>query len=587
MKHPWRGAAFAVATGLGLTGPGVAVEFEKGELYGSWDTTVSYGAGWRIEERDDSLVGKVNLNPAVGLLSSAQQLQAPGRFSANTDDGNLNYDDGDLISNAVKITTELGFSWRNYGGFFRASAFYDFENEDRDELSDRAKDFVGSDARLLDAYLYANWELGEKPLSVRLGRQFVSWGESTFIQGGINVVNPVDVSKLRVAGAELKEAFLPSDMIWASLDITDQLSLEGLYMFEFENIDPDPAGTYFSTNDFGTPGGEFVMLGFGLADEGTPGLTVPRRFDRSPSDSGQFGLALRYYWPELNETEFGLYYLKYHSRLPLLSGISITTVSPESGRYFVEYPEDIDLLGLSFNTTVGTWALQGELSYRDDQPLQVDDVELLFAALSPLNALIPNPARRFTSQLGTFGVGQEIQGYQRHEVAQLQVTLTKLYGPSNPFRAQQIAVVGEVGMTHVLDLPDQSHLRYQGDGTDTGGGGSIAQGGSLINPVTQVEGFPTDFSWGYRVAARLDYSNAFGTPINVSPRVAFNHDVNGITPGPGGNFIEDRKSLTLGVGGNYLERWTGDIAYTRFFGAGAFNLLRDRDFLTFSIAYSF
>ena len=36
---------------------------------------------------------------------------------------------------------------------------------------------------------------------------------------GINVVNPIDVSKLRVAGAELKEAFLPVDMIWGSFEM--------------------------------------------------------------------------------------------------------------------------------------------------------------------------------------------------------------------------------------------------------------------------------------------------------------------------------------------------------------------------------
>ena len=54
----------------------------------------------------------------------------------------------------------------------------------------------------------------------------INWGESTFIQGGINVVNPVDVSRLRVAGAELKEAFLPINSIWpAVLPVLAPISL--------------------------------------------------------------------------------------------------------------------------------------------------------------------------------------------------------------------------------------------------------------------------------------------------------------------------------------------------------------------------
>ena len=77
--------------------------------------------------------------------------------------------------------------------------------------------------------------------------------------------------------------------------------------------------------------------------------------------------------------------------------------------------------------------------------------------------------------------------------------------------------------------------------------------GRLNNPETQHDGFPTAFSWGYRIAARADYNNAFGTSFTLSPRVAFNHDVNGTTPGPGGNFVEDRKSLTLVHKGQHTE----------------------------------
>jgi hypothetical protein len=603
---------------LGLVSLANAISFNKGDFSGSWDTTISYGVSLRAEDRDDDLIGKANINPFVGALPLDQQINAPGRFSINSDDGNLNYDKWDKVSNALKITTEFGFSYKSFGGFFRGSSFYDFTNDSKKELSDTAREFVGHKTRLLDAYLYKDFELGTHAGTVRLGRQVVSWGESTFIQQGINIINPVDVSKIRVAGAELREAFLPIDMVYASLDLTSNLSIEALYMLEFEQIDPDPAGTYFSGNDFATPGGEYVALGFGLVpefsqvgtfDQGAAfhpdpevraqlaqlaaavrSATIARKNVAGARDTGQFGVSLKYFSPQLNDTEFGLYYLNYHSRLPMISGVAVSTTSPSSGSYFIEFPEDIDLYGISFNTTINSLgvSLQGEVSYRPNVPLQIDDVEVLFAALSPLNALIPAPFNEFRSQLGNFNPGDEIRGWERHEVSQFQLTATKLFGPNNPFRADQIVLLGEVGFTNVWDMPDKSVLRYNGPGTDTGGGPSALTGGSGRNPVTEPgRFFATPFSWGYRLITRLDFNNAFGLPINVSPRLAFNHDVQGTTPGPGGNFLEDRKSFTIGVGATYLEKWGADISYTSFFGAGIHNLIHDRDFVSFNIKYSF
>lgn len=605
-------AVSAVLLGA-VAAPAMAFEYSNGDFRMNVDSTLSYGLSWRVEDQDPSLIGKAQFNPLIFAAPNAAQRAAQGRFSVNSDDGNLNYDDGDLFSNAIKLTSELSWEYGyDWGGLIRVTGFYDFENEGRDELTDIAKDFVGSDVALLDFFVYHNFELGENSNgTVRLGRQVVSWGESTFIQQGINVINPIDVSKLRIAGAELKEAFLPIDMIWTSLSFGENFSIEALYMFEFEQIEIDPSGTYFSTNDFAALGGEFVMLNFGLIDEpanfaACPGIlanpsipatdlsrvscsvAVPRNPDRFADDSGQYGVALRYFAPDLNNTEFGLYYLNYHSRVPLLSGISVTNSGLPSARYFAEYPEDIRLYGLSFNTTLegAGIAVQGEVSYRDNVPLQIDDVELLFTALSPLNAVIPQPVSHFVSQLGSVPPGTEIQGWDRHELSQFQVTFTKVFGPGNFLGADQIAAVAEVGATKVWDLPDQAVLRYQGDGTDTGGGPDFLTG-AFRNPQTLTSGFPTSFSWGYRTAMRADYNNAFGTAFTLSPRVAFNHDVNGTTPGPGGNFIEDRKSLTLGVEANYLNQWTADLSYTRFYGAGIFNLISDRDFVSLNAKYSF
>ena len=596
--------------------PALAIDISKGELTGSFDTTVSYGAAWRAGDLDPENVGKGYHNPLDFLLSNAQRRESPGRWSVNNDDGNRNYPDGgDLVSHTVKFTSELDLKWRNFGAFTRFTAFYDFVNTDKSFVSKEAEERIGKDFRLLDLYVWGEHGVGDHFLNWRLGRQVVSWGESTFIQGGINVINPVDVSRLRVAGAELKEAFEGVNMLYGTMDLTPSLSLEALYMFEYREIIPDPAGAYFSTNDLATPGGSYVMLGFGAPDQpvinpdlfstvclegnfgasdsplpaalvaGGCSVAVPRTDTRFAKDSGQYGAALRWFVESLNSTEFGFFYLNYHSRLPLISGITITTSDPSSGRYFTEYPEDISLWGASFNSNIGTWALSGEVSYRPKAPLQVDDVELLFAALTPLNPLIGAPVLRFKSQLGEFGPGEEIVGWAEHKSWQAQLTTLKLFGPGNFLRANQIAFVAEAGFNYVSDLPDKDYLRYNGPGTDTGGGADYLTG-DFRNPITEPDGFADDFSWGYRIAARADYNNAIG-PVTVSPRLAWAHDVSGTTPGPGGSFIDGRKTITAGVAFNYLQQWIFDFAYTSYMGGDRYNLLKDRDFYAFSVRYSF
>jgi hypothetical protein len=609
--------AIVAALVLGTaSGPALAIEFSSGEISGSFDTTVTYGASWRVSDPDEDNLGKAVFDPTVGLLPNSGQRAAIGRWSVNSDDGTQNYDGGDLVSNAIKVTSELDLRFRNYGAFVRASAFYDFENEDKDELSDIAKDLVGKDIRLLDAFVWGDHVVGERGVTWRLGKQVVSWGESTFIQGGINIINPVDVSKLRVAGAELKEAFQGVNMIWASFELSQSVSIEPLYLFEYQQIDPDPAGTYFSTNDIATPGGSYAMLGFGTVPQPVinPDLyhdvcllghfgnsdsllppplvaagcsaSFPRVETVFPKESGQYGVALRWYAENLNSTEFGFYFLNYHSRLPLISGRAITSLNLNSGQYWTEYPEDIHLFGVSFNTSVGTWSLGGEVSYRPNAPLQIDDVEVLFAGLTPLNPLIPAPVLRFKSQLGEFAPGEFIQGWDEHEVWQGQTTLTKLFGPGNPLKADQIAFVAEFGANYISDLPSKDWLRYNGDGTDTGGGPDYLTG-DFRNPATETDGFADDFSWGYRLLIRPEYNNVFGTAWTMSPSIGWSHDVSGTTPGPGGSFIDGRKQVTLGLAFSYLQDWGFDLSYTAFFGAGRYNLLEDRDFIAASVRYSF
>ncbi len=175
--------------------------------------------------------------------------------------------------------------------------------------------------------------------------------------------------------------------------------------------------------------------------------------------------------------------------------------------------------------------------------------------------------------------GQEISGYRLHDVSQAQIGATKVFAPA--LGADQWLLVGEVGAIYVHGMPDASVMRYDGPGTFRGGNPSLAgfegvQGG----------GFADQFSWGYRLRARFDYLNAIGS-VNLYPILSWAHDVGGTTPLPLGTFLEDRKAISIGLQATYLDRWTGEVQLTSFFGREDFNLLHDRDFLSFNVKYSF
>ncbi len=600
-----RHAVLATALALSVAAPVPAAQFASGDVTGSFDTTLSYGTSWRVEGRDTGILGVTSTTQPNG--SAPPGSLGGTAFSVNGDDGNLNYDKG-LVSNILTAVFELGIDHASgYGAFVRARAFYDFENEDGDrekiDLTDDAKKLVGSDLKLLDAYVYGSLNLGSAPAELRLGNQVVSWGESTFIQNGINVINPIDVPAIRVPGAELRDALLPVPMAWGSVDINESNTIEGFYQFAWDDTDPEPSGSYFSTNDFATDGGNKLMLGFGAIPDIVPvgapvnvpiGPAVPRGEDVEPSDSGQFGLAYRLYVPQFHDTELGFYYVNYHSRLPIISARTGSLGALASGnyaasaQYFVEFPEDIKLLGASFNTQLGTtgWALQGELSHKLDVPLQVDDVELLFAALSPLSAT-GNPAGVFfaqQNQVAPGGVGFDtvVPGFIRRDVTQFQVTATGVY--ANLMGADQLGLVAELGFTHVHSMPDKGELRMESAGTYTSGNPIATLAG--VQPATELaSSFADATSAGYQIRGRLIYNNAIG-PVALLPSFAFRHDFSGNSPGPGGNFLEGRKALSLALGANLRNEWTAEVRYTSFFGAGRFNLLNDRDFISFNIKYS-
>ena len=133
-------------------------------------------------------------------------------------------------------------------------------------------------------------------------------------------------------------------------------------------------------------------------------------------------------------------------------------------------------------------------------------------------------------------------------------------------------------------------LRFDGPGTALSGDplapAILATSGHATDRFEPASAFADDFSWGYRLAARIDYTDVIGG-VNLSPAIAFAHDVEGNTPLPLGNFHEDRMSVTVGVTATYQNSWQGTVKYTEFFGNEDYNLMYDRDFLQAMVQYSF
>lgn len=624
-KQAFTKASLAMAIAIAGAGAAQATEFNFGDASIQWDNTISYGVAWRTEAPDSNNVSKGNGNQLFGQ---------PGDASSNNyDDGTLNFGENEIYTNVVKYSTDLEFNYKNYGGFFRAKAFYDTELIDGErefkELNDATKDAAGKGYDLLDAFIWADYDFGDTPTTFRLGRQVISWGESTFIQGGINSINPVDASAFRRPGAEVKEGLLPVNVFYTSVGLTADLSLEAFYQLEWEKTRSDPCGTFFSTVDFVADGcgpvilasdeNEDFYMGWRQSeidndthakDRASP--IAERLSDNEARDSGQYGLALRWYSEALGDTEFGVYYMNIHSRLPFINGIvsndnplvpGYDNLNPDPlinshyPLYQISYPEDNKLMGLSFATsTAGGASISGEVSYRPDAPMQWNAFEVLYAGLGLPTSRLYQQRLKEAGGDTTKIFGEIAEGYDKMDIWQAQMTMIKFF--DQVLGGDRLAVVAEVGATYVPDLPSLDEARFGRsgtygigsqigvwDGAPAGSDPCLTGPGNNLNPdFCTDEGYVTQLSGGIRLRAGMDYNNAFAG-VNMTPNIAISYD-KGNGPEPGAQFIDERLTTALGVKFVYQNQTQVTVSYTNFEG-GDYNTTKDRDNIALAASYSF
>ncbi|MFB4370442.1 MULTISPECIES: DUF1302 domain-containing protein [unclassified Pseudomonas] len=628
-QAPRTRAGFALAGMLPLlaVAPAQAAEFSfvDNEISGSLDTTLSYGQLWRV------------------------QGQSRDNDDVNVNDGNRNFDTG-LVSEVFKITSDLEMNYQNYGLFVRGTAFYDTQIMDKrndyysgnrtaqpsqntpndDSFTRDTRHAAGRDAQILDAYIYGNWDVAEHPLSARLGRQVFNWGEGLFYRGGVNTSNPVDGARFRLPGAELKEVLIPVEAVSFNIGLTDNLSMETFYQFKWKESAIDPVGSYFSETDLFAEGGSTAYsrqpdliplagLYSGLTSAGL--LRGGRNVDANgyikaasigsdigARDDGQFGVAFRYIAEQLNSTEFGFYFVNYHSKEPTLaadlgdySGLDLNAIAAacaaqgpacpnpalaagglatmdvaNSVNARRQYVEDIRMYGFSFNTTLGDASLFGELTYRPNLPIGVAATNDL---LGDLLRQAPQVVQGQQVNIGgqPLQLGDQIHNYERVEAYDASLGTIYNFGPSLGFDA--LTGVAELASEH-LRGSDLKYTAFDGSTRYYSGRGdsSYTFGYGRSYQVNRN-------AYGYTLVLSGTWNDVFAG-VNLSPYVVYRDDFEGNSYQTG-RFVEGRKAYTLGIKAAYMNSLEAELQYTEFSGGGNNNAVRDRDNIGVNVKYSF
>jgi hypothetical protein len=732
----------ATAMALVHTGDALAFDFEIGDVPIKLDNLFTAGVMLRMQSPSDKIVAKSNLNPGLCVARSGTTLSgdtcaagasatdpnpnkldtpsasnqrfvdAPGSFGINGDNGDLNFKLHDITFATSKLTTDVASDIADFHFFVRTMSFFDaklanFSERHPDTTLQPARSAYPGDAksanavdfRVLDYYVARGFEIGDRSFNLKLGNQVLNWGESSLlVLNSLNSINPLDATRLRAPGFDVKELFRPVGMAVLTGDVVENVTLETFLQYQFKPFIVDPAGSFFSTVDGIGPGGNYLDIGnFGKIPEdpnctysavnnsgdplnalgSTTCYTIYRNTDQERAHTpknkpDQFGLALKTFWPTFNNgTEVAFYAASYHSRVPAISAIAAkatcipapTYVSGNSGpqndganvanleascgvtnigqpmpnsqplpvdtmSYFLEYPKNVHMLGLSFNTTIGDYAWSGEYAYRPNLPVQINAPDLVFAALQPAlpqqdyeiapNIIIPGRRSGIPDFLGQYRSpgcslntdgstrcikpGQYIAGYERLKVGQLSTTILRLIGGDNILGASQITLLLEPGMNMTFNLPSMNKLQMNGAGVETHiSGGANGEPGLdppdvqanpphvtlRQNPEPQDEAnFGTKYSYGYRFI-NLDRYDDLIFGANVQLLAAFFHDVKGNSPGAGQNFVEGRKQILGGVSFDYQSRFIGEVRYTWFTGGGDRDALTDRDNIFVSAGYQF
>lgn len=579
-------------------------------LEAEYKLTLNYSLSVRTRNPSQALI-----NGPIDPLQS--QLAPPGQLVGFTHTGlptTINFDDGDrnfkkwaLTHNRLTIYGETQINGESSGLILSGDAFYDDVyrrmNNDNDspetvnksgpnnEFSDAARKYDGQRLRLLDAYVFSDFNFGEEAtLNLRLGQQVIAWGESLFLYGMALSQGRADATRAYVPGAETKEILLPTNQVAFRFSPGGGLTFLGYYKLDFKPTEIFPIGDFLAVQDLVGPGGTVAHGSINPAyAQGCPGLLkfdplpdlssvcnfngvggpilgaqpyidVPRGDDILPSRWGQWGAGVTY--PITGNTNAGLYYLRYHSSNPYVKldpGFAQVTTTPPLTTsvinqyvpvmYHVGYAGGIHLFGASASTVLGPFNVAGELIYREHVDVQVQ--ALISGVLSPV--------------------------YTRGKI--LQTLVSALYVNNPGFFYDEFIFVGEAGFFHLMSVdpfkPEPGIIPVEGgtkpfNDDDSAGYQTLF----LATKRNMVPGwdFKTQFAFGQIVKGNPSLTAAFGALYG-----------------------EGDMRAGLGFGMQYVQNLEFALSYNKFMGnpdskIGDSPLFEhpyaDRDYLALSIKYN-
>lgn len=521
--EPMRLAVWAILTALLVAGaftPGRAAELYAGDdISIRWDNTVRYSAGFRVSPRDHYY-----------------------NYEPNNDDGDRDFSPGPM-SNRLDLLSVLNISRDNFGVQASIAAWYDTVYHGRTDNNSPAtynptsmpdfqfaratRDLHGQHAEIGDTFAYGTFSLEDVPVSVRIGRQTLLWGESLFFShDGIAATQaPVDYTKSYISpGGYSKNVFLPVNQISLSVQPRSDLTLAFYYQLEWRPARLPGVGSYFSYVDFLGAGSERILLG--------PEDYLHHGKDRSPRD-GQFGVSLH---ANFDDLDVGFYALKYNAKYPVVrfaANESPASSANDLGVFNLVYPSGIELYGASFSTYAGDATIAGEFSARRHMPLTVRPLLAPYA--------------------GAYYAGN---GYPEGDTLHAQFSTVATFAPARVWDSADLNAEFTanylIGVTRGASAVDPSRDRF-------------AASARLLFEPRYFETLPN-----------LDISFPVGLGVNIAGRSSVDYTQNGGT----GDF-------EMGVAATYRSVWKASLTLTSFWGGPDSQPLTDRDFVLLSIERTF
>lgn len=589
---------------LALALPLGAAEFTLGDgIQGTFHGNFSYGSSWRTEDPDPGLLGSLAAKRVPGTPPGLM----PGPNAGGSD---LNFYKNAAVSTVLKGVADVELRRGNLGLFVRAKAWQDYALTDGNRpygnfpngytagipLSDNGFDPEARFANVQfdDVYAFTSLDVGAgAPVDLKVGRQFLNWGTAKMVGGGVNMINPINQAGASRPGALPEESRLPVGMLTTTWQASKQWAAQAFVQYEFRPNVYAGCGTFYQSTNLVPVGCNYQTVLPAAAGGGNDptqwanGRYAHRGADIPASDSGQFGLSL-HLKPEEMSTDFYLYAMNLHSRVPsvritnaniagtpgnygTLAQPAVNRLTDPNGlKYALVYPENIQVLGVGFESKLNPGALAfGELTHRPNQPLNLSGPDGIAAFLQRA----PNSALNLAKGTNAIPAGGSFDGYDRYAVTNLSLGISQ--GFAGLWGAQRLVLSGEVGLSSIDGLPSADRLRYgRSEEYSTAAlPGQACAGGSL---ACSVDGFVTSSAWGYRLRAAATYASSW-LGASVTPSLYFAQDVRGYSFD--GTYSEGRRILRPGLRLEWGAHYFAEVNYNMVMG-GLYNNLSDRDTLT-------